>query len=63
MSRTRAILPFVVLLIALDAACSSKESGGSCVAGASVACACTDGRAGAQICRDGGLGECVCSGS
>lgn len=43
---------------------SACSPAASCVAGQSIACACTDGRSGVQVCSaDGSYGACTCSSS
>lgn len=54
---------FVVLPLSMVylAGCDGGSNGTSCIAGASVACACTNGQNGAQTCSSAGTFEpCVC---
>jgi hypothetical protein len=53
---------FCLALFAVSANCSSSGSAADhCVAGASVACTCTNGRTGAQVCdATGAFGRCSC---
>jgi hypothetical protein len=54
---------FVAIAIMFGCGHSSpRATADRCVAGRSVACACTDGRDGAQVCRaDGTFGPCECT--